>query len=253
MRINQFLILAVCLLSTAACNKSSEGVASDTGGSNTGTGGSLAKFTINGNYLYTVQANFLKVYDIQNASAPVLKSTVNLNNSGVETIFNNGDYLFFGTQNGMLIYDISTPLMPDYVSTYSHVLSCDPVVVSGKYAWVTLSTGSACGRGVNQLELIDISNIYNPQLKQIYTFSKPRGLAVSGNYLYLCDEISGFRVLDISDPMQADIIAMLSQIKAFDVIYKGGMLTLTASDGIYQYDATDPSNLKFVSKIKAGS
>lgn len=244
------IFLALLMIFFAAsCDKSADGMSAAEGSGNTGTGGSLAKFTINGNYLYTVQSNFLHVYDISSAADPLLLRTINLNNSDVETIYCYGTHLFFGTQTGMLIYDISNPDIPVYTSTYAHIRSCDPVVVSGQYAWVTLSTGNVCGRGLNQLELIDISDIRYPQLQRVYSFSRPRGLAVQGDYLYLCDEVSGFKVLDISKPMSARVVHELPELRAFDVIAKNGILTITSKDGVYQYDCSDPLNLKRLSKV----
>lgn len=218
-------------------------------GGNTGAGGSLAKFTINGAYLYTVQQNVLHVYDIKDPGQPSKLNEIDLKNNGVETIFHSGDYLFFGTRNGMLIYGLSDPARPSFISVYNHIVSCDPVVVSGNLAWVTLSTGNSCARGTNQLEVIDISNVFSPQLLKVYPFANPKGLAVSGSYLYLCDEKDGFMVLDISDHMQVKTVGGIPSLKAFDVIVRSGILTITAKDGVYQYDCSDPLNLKFLSKL----
>lgn len=247
-----FLLLTAATVTFTACEKSDSAGFNSEGGGRTGTGGSMAKFTITGNYMYTVQGNLLHSYDISDPGKPVKLNTTDLKNNGVETIFSNGTYLFFGTQNGMLIYGLGDPARPDYLSTYQHVVSCDPVVVSGNLAWVTLSTGNTCMRGSNQLEVIDISNIYTPRLIKVYPFTNPKGLAVSGNHLYLCDEVDGMQLLDITDPLDASVINRISGVKAFDVIVRGNVLTLTAKDGVYQYDCSDPLNLRFLSKIAAG-
>ncbi len=249
---NKILIFFVLFLFTiVACDKDSSSPASESGmNNNTGSAGSMSKFTFNGNYLYVVQGQFLQVYNVVNAASPVLKNTIDLKNNAVETIFSNGTNLFFGTQNGMLIYGLSNPQSPDYLSTYTHLVSCDPVVVSGNLAYVTLSTGTRCNRGNNQLEVIDISDVRNPVLLRTYTsFDNPKGMAISGNYLYLCDAMEGFKVLDITDPMDIQEKSTLPSVIAFDVIAKNNILTITGKDGVYQYDCTDPLNLKFISKI----
>ena len=52
----------------------------------TGQGGSLARFAISGNYLYSVDEQQLKVFDITNAADPALKKTVDIG-FAIETIF----------------------------------------------------------------------------------------------------------------------------------------------------------------------
>lgn len=249
---NTFKILFASLLLSGvlvACSKDGSNVSSEN--SNTGQGGSLAKFTIQGNYMYTVEGVMLKVYDVSSASNTVLLKSIDLNNSGVETIFCNSSYLFFGTQNGMLIYGLTDPSTPNYISTYSHLMSCDPVVVAGNIAYVTLSSGTRCNRGMNQLEVIDISDVSNPSLLKVYTMGNPKGLAVGGQYLYVCDQISGFKVLDITDNMDIKTVNSIDDLLAYDVILSGNTLTITGSAGVYQYDCSDPLNLKFLSKIAA--
>lgn len=248
---NKILVIIVLTSLFFACGKESSMPASSDGGSTSGIGGSMAKYTIYGNYLYTVVGQFLNVYDATNAKDPILKSTIDLNNTGVETIFPYGEYLFFGTQNGMLIYSLNNPKRPSYISTYSHVVSCDPVVVSGDIAYVTLSTGNLCNRGVNQLELIDISDIRNPRIISEYRFHNPKGLTVAGNYLYLCDGSEGLKILDVSNELSVKVLKKITGFEAYDVIKKGVLLTVTGNDGIYQYDCTDPINLVLLSKIKS--
>ena len=244
------ILFAFILLSTFfyACDKDSSSITSGDS-SNTGQGGSMAKFAIQGIYMYKVEGSLLKVYDVSNTSKTVLLNSIDLQNTGVETIFCNSQYLFFGTQNGMLIYGLSKPQSPNYISTYTHVVSCDPVVVQGNIVYVTLSSGNACNRGLDQLEVIDISDISNPSLLKVYRMGNPKGMAVAGKYLYLCDQLAGFKVLDITDNMNIIEVNSIKTILAYDVIASGNTLTITSDSGVYQYDCTDPLNLKLLSKI----
>lgn len=247
---NSIKILLVCFVVSSlfyGCSK--DQLSASTEISNTGQGGSLAKFAIQNNYMYAVEGVMLKVYDVSASSKTSLVNTINLNNIGVETIFCYNQYLFFGTQNGMLIYGLTNPENPKYISTYSHVVSCDPVVVSGNMAYVTLSSGNRCNRGMNQLEVIDISNINNPQLLKTYPMGSPKGMAIDGKYLYLCDQKEGFKVLDITDNMNIVELNRISNLLAYDVISSGNILTITSTSGVYQYDSSDPRNLKLLSKI----
>jgi len=71
--------------------------ASSSTGSNSmsvGVGGSMARFTISGNYLYTVDQYNLKTFDIDDLSQPLLVSNQGIG-WGVETVFLYENKLFF--------------------------------------------------------------------------------------------------------------------------------------------------------------
>ena len=210
-----------------------------------GKGGSLARFAITGDNLYAVTLAELKHFDITDPEQPDFSSNINLN-FGVETIFPMENHLFIGTRTGMLIYDISTPTAPKYLSSYSHVYSCDPVVVQGNYAYVTLnSENTFCGRNNNRLDIIDISNLSEPVNVAEYGMESPKGLGVDNDLLFLCDD--GLKLYDISNKENITLLQQLS-IKATDVIPNDSILIVTGSEGIYQYDYSSGS-LDLLSKI----
>ncbi|PLX02733.1 MAG: hypothetical protein C0594_11580, partial [Marinilabiliales bacterium] len=132
-------------------------------GSSTGIAGSMSRFIISKEHLYTVEESTMHVFDLANPNNPAEGTTIDITNldwnSIVETIFPYNDYIFVGTQSGMLVYDISIPGTPVFTSEFSHITSCDPVVVENDTAYVTLRGGSACGSFNNQLDVIDVSNI----------------------------------------------------------------------------------------------
>ena len=132
------LILAVALC--FSCTKESGSGADVTNSS--GTGGSLAKFTIVGNNLYLVDDISLKVFNIANPASAVLRNTVNLR-FGVETIYPYKDKLFIGAMDGMYIYSIADPDVPVLLGEARHTRSCDPVVANDSIAFVTLKIGRA--------------------------------------------------------------------------------------------------------------
>lgn len=217
--------------------------------SSTGVGGSMARFTISGDYLYTVSTTKLKVFNIKDP-----KNTLYLNDfqigTGIETIFPLNSNLFIGSQNGMYIYDISTPFSPELMSNYIHAFSCDPVVADSNYAYVTLRTtgGGRCGtRVLNRLEIVNIKNKYSPFLEKFYNMTGPKGLGIDKKTLFVCDE--GLKVFDVSDIYN---IKLKNQffIQANDVIAYKDLLMVIGDDGIHQYNyANDTiieySNLKY--------
>jgi hypothetical protein len=116
--------------------------ASGVSGSGVGMGGSMARFAITGNVLYAVGDNTINIFDISDRVNPKKFSGVSAW-WGIETMFLADKYMFLGTTTGMVIFDITIPLNPVYVSFYSHMRSCDPVIVDGDIAYVTLRSGTA--------------------------------------------------------------------------------------------------------------
>jgi len=111
--------------------------------SSRGVGGSMARFTIWGQYLYTIDQSSMYLFDIQNPENPVAGATVKVG-WGIETLFPYEEKLFIGAQNGMYIYSLDNPSAPVQLSMFSHVVSCDPVVVNDSLDYVTLRQGSNC-------------------------------------------------------------------------------------------------------------
>lgn len=220
----------------------------------TGVGGSLARFTITSGYLYTVDQWNLNVYDLAQADCPELVNTINLG-WGIETIYALDQKLFFGSNTGMFIYDISTPATPTYISGYSHWTSCDPVYVNENYAYVTLRSGTLCnGSTINQLDLLDISDIENPILVETFPMENPHGLSGKEDNLFLCEGEGGLKVFDISDPLLLDrnMLEHQSDRAATDVIVVPGnrnVLLVIGSDGFYQYNFDNPNSLEELSFI----
>jgi len=112
--------------------------------------GSMAAFAVNGQYLYVLDNNQLLIFSIANPSQVAYTTVVNMPQGiTAETLYPYGDYLFIGTMQGVLIYNSTNAAEPVFLSMYEHVVSCDPVVVNGQYAYVTLRTGTRCP-GTNQ-------------------------------------------------------------------------------------------------------
>ncbi|MGI4735122.1 MAG: LVIVD repeat-containing protein [Janthinobacterium lividum] len=199
-----------------------------------GKSGSLARFAVLNQALYTVDNQSLRLFDLQNPAVPVAGTTLPLG-FGIETIFPQDHYLFLGTQSGMFIYDVAVPTAPKQLSFYSHTRSCDPVVVDGRYAYVTLRAGSAsaCGGGTtNVLEVIDLTTLSQPRLARSYPLAGPQGLGAENNRLYVCDE--GLKSFDTS---RAPELTQLQHFSAnvTDVIPNGDYLLAIGPGGLYQY------------------
>lgn len=216
-----------------------------------GTGGSLARFTIAHDFLYVINEHELTAFDL--ASVPCPDETEKTYVSwGIETLFPYKDYLFIGANNGMYIYDASNPATPQYVSEFRHANACDPVFVKDDIAYVTLRDGNLCQNFTNQLEVVDVSNINSPVLLSTHEMDHPHGLSVRDNNLYICEGEYGLKVFDASDvnKIGSNRIDYVKDIHAFDAIsLSSDHLLVIGQDGLYQYDTSDPSNIKEISVI----
>lgn len=200
----------------------------------TGKGGSMARFAINGNYLYTVDSKDLRIFDISTPATPVYRNKKQLG-FDIETIFPYNQYLFIGTQTGMQIVSVQDPIVPEVYSTYSHVRSCDPVVAQDTIAYVTLRAGRTCGTtAVNQLEVLNVKNLRSPYIVNAYPLTGPYGLGVYGNRLFVCDGVDGLKVFNMNSPTNLSQIAHYPMKDAYDVIPLNNLLIISAGDGIYQ-------------------
>ncbi len=229
---------------------SSSSYSMSSAGSSFGVGGSMARFTIYNDYLFTIDNSFLNIIDISNSGNIINTSTCYVG-WNIETIFPHENNLFIGSQNGLLIYDISDPINPIKLSQYSHITSCDPVVVADTLAYVTLRSGNNCGGTTNRLDVINIANLSSPTLLKSYGLTNPHGLGIDNNTLFICDGDAGLKIYDTSDPLtiSSHKIASFSDIHAFDVIPFNEVLMLIGENGLYQYNYSDLENIELISTI----
>ena len=236
------LLSLLCLsLLTLHCEKQSVSSSSSSGEVSTGQGGSLARFTIVGNYLYTVDDHQLKVFDIRSPDAPVLKNTQDIGFE-IETIYPFKDKLFIGSTTQVHIFSIADPAQPKKLSVAisPQVLRrCDPVVAKDTVAYATLRTNGPCGGVQSILAVYNIKNIENPMQVSSYPVGEPYGLGYSDDVLYVCDKEIGLILFDISKAFDVQFIKSLRDGSYIDVIPYGNTLICWISTGIILYDITD--------------
>lgn len=215
-----------------------------------GIAGSLARFALLNNRMYSVSENDLKVFNLTQPASPFFVTLVSLQQGNIETIFPYKNKLFIGSQSGMFIFDASTPDNPQKFSQFTHARACDPVIADDPYAYVTLSGGSFCGGLSNQLDIINISNLSNPILVKSFNLTSPKGLSKDGNLLLVCDGKSGLKILDVMNVNQIGLVKQVSGFEANDVIALQGIALVVARDGLYLIDYSNPVNAYVISKIQ---
>ena len=221
---------------------------SSNGSSSVGVNGSMSRFTLYRDYLYSVINNYMNIFDLS-GDEPV-KAAENISVGwDVETIFSYKDNMFMGTPTGMVIYSVADPVKPEYMSRVSHVFGCDPVVVENDIAYVTIHSGNFCGQTNNDLLIYDVSNVRNPRHIVTYAMKSPKGLGIDSGTLFLCDD--GLKIFNASDPqtIMANRLAYYSGMDGFDVIPFDSVLMMIADDGLYQYDYSDLEKITQLSKL----
>lgn len=256
------VLLTVALAAVGTgCSKSNGSGSDMSSGGGSGQGGSMARFTIHDDYLYTVDDTNLKVVSLADPTEPIELKSLEIGWS-IETIFTVDDRLFIGSQSAMYIYDISRPAFPERLSTTTHFRSCDPVVAYDTLAFVTLNTSiqTWCGAMGNLLQVYNIADVSNPKLIKEIQMTSPRGLAVDGDegLLFVCDKggVSAYEFEASATPGEIEMgglymsteLPEVKNIDAYDCIALDGKLLIIGSDGLYQL-GYDREEFTFISKI----
>lgn len=216
-----------------------------------GKGGSMARFTIIDNRLYTVSMTDLDVFNIANANDPSHTKRVNIG-WNIETIYPFQSRLFVGSQSGMFIYDVTNPDLPVQQGQFAHVRVCDPVIADNDNAYVTLRSGSTCQGFTNELNVLKLNGTLNPTLLKVYKLTNPHGLSKDGKLLFICDGADGLKVFDATDAMNVSMIRQVTGPDTYDVIAYNNVALVVAKDGLYQYKYNSAGDMQLLSKINTG-
>jgi hypothetical protein len=249
MKKNIFYFLLVPLF-LCQCQKDSSSLSKNSG--TAGQGGSLARFAITGNYLYSVDEKQLKVFDISNPANPSLKNTQNIGFQ-IETIFPFKDKLFIGSASQVYIYSIEDPSKPKLLSSAISpqvMRRCDPVVAKDTVAFATLRTNGPCGGTQSILAVYNIKDITNPVQVTTYPVGEPYGLGYDDDVLYVCDRQRGLLLFDISRPYQPQLINIsINDGSYVDVIPYQNTLICWTTTGVILYDITDNRKPQLIKTI----
>lgn len=243
---NKALIIIALTILTVACTKDSNVASSP--GSSVGKGGSLARFTIVGNYMYLADNYSLITYDISLGNAPSLvgQTTVGF---GIETIYPYKENLFIGSSDGMYVYSVKDPAKPVLVGSARHVRSCDPVVANDTIAFVTLRGSSRCGPAQDGLYIYNIKNVLNPAQIKLMPLTKSGGLGLKDTTLFICREDSGLAVVNVKNPIAPVHVKDIKDAIYYDVIPLDDILVCMVKTGIVLYDIKDVNNIKLINTI----
>ncbi|NDC79539.1 MAG: hypothetical protein EBZ67_16965, partial [Chitinophagia bacterium] len=182
-------------------------------------------------------------------SSPVYRKTLPLEQGDIETIFPYKNRLFLGSQTGMFIYDASDKDNPRKLGQFTHARACDPVVADDTHAYVTLRSGNRCVGNLNQLDVVDVSNLMSPKLVKSYPMKGPAGLSKDGNLLFICDGSDGLKIYDASKPDNIVLLKTIPLADAYDVIAWNRIALTVAKDGIHFIDYSNPQQAFIAGKV----
>lgn len=248
--INQMkkIFIVIAIVSVFAFFSCAKDGSSSSESASVGTGGSLARFTIYGDYLYTVDHAILKTFSLEDPQNPKLLSAQNVG-WDIETIYPYDGKLFIGSMEAMFIYSLDTPDKPSRAGSATHVRACDPVVALDDHAYVTVRAGTSCGGTVNALLVYDVATgTYPYQIAQV-DLQSPYGLGIKENTLFVCDGKSGLKVFDVSDPASPALLTSRGDYFFKDCIVYGEVLICMVQGGMLLYDITELNNPKLIDKV----
>lgn len=249
------ILFVFAIAQVVGCSQSSNDSAALSSGA--GVAGSYARFIIEGNFLYIVDNTSIQTFNVEDEANPVRIAQSEIG-SRIESIFHYDGNLFIGAGSGLYLYDIKADGIPELIADVPHnfpMPPCDPVVANATHAYVTLNTSTwRCTwcwspENFNVLKIFDINNIQDPILINEVLMENPKGVGLDGNYLFLCDDTAGLKVLDVSNPNEVTELHHFEGFTAYDVIPLNGLLIVVGPENVYQYDYTDMNNMVLISTI----
>nr|WP_294773946.1 hypothetical protein [uncultured Flavobacterium sp.] len=220
--------------------------------SQVGIGGSYARFQINNDALYTIDSYKLNVFNISDPVNAFFDKEVYMTQwfggGQFETLFIQKDFLFVGSTTGMFTVNAEDEFNPYFVSGFSHATACDPVVVFGNTAYITVRGGSSCGAIEDQINVIDVADIANPTLISTYLINEPYGLGIKNNVLYVGCGTNGLKVFDAANSTNLTLEnTYAGNVK--DIIPLDSHLIVVGDNHIKQYSYGPNFTLTLISEI----
>lgn len=222
-------------------------------GVSTGKAGSMARFSLMNDRLYTVSRSDIKVFNISSASSPAYIKTVDAGAWDIETIYPFKNNLFIGSESGMFIYSATDPDNPVRTGQFAHARACDPVVADDNFAYVTLRSGTVCQGFTNQMDVVNVTNVSAPSLLKSYPFTNPRGLSKDGDLIFLCDGNDGLKVLNAANAGNITHMKTIPGIETYDVIAFNSVAVMVAKDGLYFVDYSNTNNIRLSAKLQVNN
>ena len=251
-----FPILALLLIiQSVSCSK--EDTAAKSGSTKNG---SLSRVISIGNFIYAVDDNHLITINAGDPANLSIANNISLG-ANIQTIYHHNGSLFIGSATQMYVYNIqNNPAAPSLTSSYIYPVIIEPrdPILALDSAIYSTST-SAVGSGV--FRVFDSRDLTNPVLLEENFLQTPRGMDVSGNYLYLCNGRFGICIYSITDPFHPILESIIDENNNlangemgtndyYDVIAENGQLFCYTKGALLNYNISQPNQPIFLNKIQ---
>lgn len=165
-----------------------------------------------------------------------------LNQRSIESMAVDGDRAYLAAWgSGLVVVDIANPARPSEMSVFP-MLNLSAVAAAGDFAYIGTSTNGGI------LQVVDVSDPTAPQARGHLLIPTVNRLQVHGDTVYLADELTGLRIVDVGDP-DAPVERVLHDDgclgfggAAYDVALSpdGTRAYLACETGLQILDVTDP-------------
>ena len=207
-----------------------------------GGAGSLSQMMVIGSTLYVLSADdhldhgWLTTFDIAEPRRPQLSHVIGLDN-GPEALQRHDNLLLIAGRDALVTASTAIPDGPRLLGErrQSCPVDFDPVVVEGAIAYRTIIIDQPRSTCNSRLEVIDLSQPHQPNLRTTRNIDRPRGLAVHGERLFVANERRGVHVFDITDPVTPSEAATWKLPGVKDLVLSGFDLYAMTDDQVSTY------------------
>lgn len=193
------------------------------------------------NYAYLNSYSGVHIYDFTIPSNPFLVRIDSSSNfPDLITVHDTVGYA--RTTNGIGSYDMSDPVYPVQIGYVSIPYGVGSFFYSGDTCF-TATARSWSYDDASKFNIIDFSDLNNPAvIGEYWTPGKSYDVQLRGDYAYIANGSSGLTTVDISDPVEPEIINILETAEyARDILIQGNRLYLLRGYRFEIYDISDPT------------
>jgi hypothetical protein len=201
-------------------------------------------FVVAGKYAYIDDNNGLDIFDVSNPTSPTRVASLSSNLVSATGIYIQGNYAYIASKGNsdLVIVDISNPSSPVEVSAHgiTGITSLYSIVVSGRYAYITDTTGVFAVVDVSNPANTFIASSTTAGLSTITGNNQVRTVAISGKYVFVVTNgnstVTEFNVSSSTNPITVGSFTA-SPTPFSSVVVSGRYLyTLLSSKAFAIYD-----------------
>lgn len=214
-----------------------------------------------GDFLYQIEGDILSTFDISDPNKIILIDENRLT-ARVESFISFGGVLFIGAGGSLISYKIANNGKPTRdnivgVMTFSpEQTECDLLVIDNDLAFVALldhnKPNNICSRlnDNNTIQVYNIETLSSPILLSFLALTDLKDIGSDATLLFVSDGSNGFKIFDKSDPKNLVELYHFTDFVTNDVVINDGMLIVAGPTELRQYDYTDISDIREISRIE---